>query len=452
MLSTRVILTCSDHPDLDFAFTFDPSKANSFADIGQTEVAVETRVHPKWAKMNPKTMMRRQWGRWRANMQKVNMPRLKFGIGCILIASALLFAGCEALKLGQSTDDKTTTTQVQARLFDDPVLKTRDIHVTSDKGTVTLTGTVGTELEKAAVERIAGQAAGVKSVVNQLVVSSAPAAAAPATHEPAQTAEATPPQLPTPTSARSERARASGRRHHAASSSSDEATADQSSASETPGENPPAMTAQAAPPAAAPAAPPALPALPAAAPPAPAVKPPEQITIPSGTILSVRMIDGIDSTQNHAGDEFVATLEAPVVIDDRAIIPRNSDAHVRLVQATSAGHMSGRSELKVELVSVTAGGQTYQLQTSYHEQAGASRTTRTAETVGGGAVLGALIGAIAGRGKGAAIGSVAGAGTGTAVEAGTHGQQVKIPSETKLDFTLKSPVTITVTPAAGAGR
>jgi hypothetical protein len=159
------------------------------------------------------------------------------------------------------------------------------------------------------------------------------------------------------------------------------------------------------------------------------------------------MIDSIDSTQNHAGDEFTATLEEPVVIGDRAILPRNSDARVRLVQATSAGHMSGRSELKVELVSVTTGGQTYQLQTSYHEQAGASRSTRTAETVGGGAVLGALIGAIAGRGRGAAIGSAAGAGTGTAVEAGTHGQQVKIPSETKLDFTLKSPVTITVNSA-----
>jgi hypothetical protein len=160
------------------------------------------------------------------------------------------------------------------------------------------------------------------------------------------------------------------------------------------------------------------------------------------------MIDNIDSTQNHAGDEFAASLEAPVVIGDRAIIPRNSDARVRLVQATTAGHMSGRSELKVELVSVTAGGQTYQLQTGYYDQAGASRTTRTAETVGGGAVLGGLIGAIAGRGKGAAIGSVIGAGTGTAVEAGTHGQQVKIPSETKLNFTLKSPVTVTVNPAA----
>jgi uncharacterized protein YcfJ len=109
--------------------------------------------------------------------------------------------------------------------------------------------------------------------------------------------------------------------------------------------------------------------------------------------------------------------------------------------------MSGRSDLKVELVSVTAGGQTYQLETDYHEQAGASRGTRTAETVGGGAALGALFGAIVGRGRGAAVGSVAGAGAGTAVEARTRGEQVRIPSETKLYFTLKNPVTVAVNPA-----
>jgi hypothetical protein len=383
-------------------------------------------------------------------MEKVNMVRLKFGIGFILIAGALLFAGCQALKLGRSTDDKAITTQIQARLFDDPVLKMRDIHLTSSKGIVTLTGTVATELEKAAVERMAGQADGVKSVVNQLVVSS-PSSAAAATLAVGRTAEATPPHLSTPASARPEPARASARRHPAARTRSDEAAADEASAQGAPAVNPPAMAAQAAPPVAAPAATPASPAPPtppAAAPPAPALKPPEQITIPSGTILSVRMIDSIDSTQNRAGDEFAASVEAPVMVGDRAVIPRNSDARVRLVQATAAGHLSGRSELKVELVSVTAGGQTYQVETNYHEQAGASRGTRTAEAVGGGAVLGALIGAIAGRGKGAAIGSVAGASTGTAVEAGTHGQQVKIPSETKLDFTLKSPLTITVSPAA----
>jgi hypothetical protein len=365
-----------------------------------------------------------------------------------LIVGALLLAGCEALKLSQSTDDKAITIQIQARLFDDPVLKTRDIRVTSDKGIVTLTGTVGTELEKAAVERIAGQAEGVKAVVNQLVVSSAAAAGAPATLPPTETAKGTPPPLPPPSSARAERARASGRRHHAASSSSAEASVNEASAPEAPAANPPRMTAQAAPPAAAPAAaaPPAAPAAAPSAPPAPAVKPPEHITIPSGTVFSVRLIDSIDSTRNHAGDEFAATVEAPVVVGDRVVIAHDADARVRLVQATSAGHMSGRSELKVELVSVTAGGQTYQLETGYYEQVGASRGTRTAETVGGGAVLGALIGAIVGRGKGAAIGSVAGAGTGAAVEAGTRGQQVKIPSETKLDFILKSPVTVTMHP------
>jgi len=376
-------------------------------------------------------------------MQKVNVLRLRLGIGFILTAAALHFAGCNALKLGQSTDDKTITTQIQAKLFDDSVLKTRDIHVASDKGTVTLTGTVGTDLEKSAVERIAGQAEGVKSVVNQIAVSSAPDAGSAAAMQPVQAAEETPPQVPPPIAAKSERPRASRHSHRAVNSSSDEATADAASATEAPAENPPAMTAQATPPAAVVPAPAAAPA----AMPAPVVKPPEQITIPSGTVFSVRMIDSIDSTQSQAGDEFAANVEAPVVVSDRVVVPRNSNARVRLVQATSAGRMSGRSELKVELISVTAGGQTYQLQTGYYDQAGASRGTRTAETVGGGAVLGALIGAIAGRGRGAAIGTVAGAGAGTAAQASTHGQQVKIPSETKLSFTLKSPVTITVNPA-----
>jgi hypothetical protein len=393
-------------------------------------------------------------------MNRVTTSKVRFRIGFILIAGALLFAGCNALKLGQSTDDKAITTQIQARLFDDPVLKLRDIHVTSDKGTVTLTGTVHTELEKTAVERLAGQTERVKVVVNQLTVSSAPAAESPAAMPPAQTAEVTPPQLPTPTSARSEHARAATRRHYAARSSNEEATVEKASPPEAPAANPPAMSAQAAPavaaPAAAPAppqaAPPAPPVAVSTAPVAPAVKPPEHITIPSGTFFSVRLIDSIDSARNHAGDEFAASVEVPVMVGDRVVIPRNSDARVRLAQATSAGRMSGRSELKVELVSVTAGGQSYQLETDYHERAGASRGTRTAETVGGGAALGALLGAIVGRGRGAAVGSVAGAGTGAAVEARTHGEQVKIPSETKLDFTLKSPVTIQLNTTAPADR
>jgi len=76
----------------------------------------------------------------------------------------------------------------------------------------------------------------------------------------------------------------------------------------------------------------------------------------------------------------------------------------------------------------------------------ASPDTRTAQTVGGGAGLGALTGAIAGRGKGAAIGAGIGAATGGGIQALGRGPQIKIPSETKIDFTLKTPITVTTRP------
>ena len=104
--------------------------------------------------------------------------------------------------------------------------------------------------------------------------------------------------------------------------------------------------------------------------------------------------------------------------------------------------MTGQSELQLELINVTINGVPYETHSGYYQQHGASRGTRTAETVGGGAILGALIGGILGHGKGAAIGSIAGAGAGTAVQVSTKGQQVKVPTETRLDFTLTGPVTV----------
>jgi hypothetical protein len=156
------------------------------------------------------------------------------------------------------------------------------------------------------------------------------------------------------------------------------------------------------------------------------------------------MIDNIDSSRNRPGEEFAASLDSPIVVDDRVVVSRGADARVRLVDAQSAGHIEGESELELELIALTVNGVPYVTTSGYYAQHGASRGARTAETVGGGAVLGALIGGILGRGKGAAIGSVAGAGAGTAVQVSTKGQQVKVPAETKLDFTLKDPLTLTL--------
>jgi hypothetical protein len=170
------------------------------------------------------------------------------------------------------------------------------------------------------------------------------------------------------------------------------------------------------------------------------------VQVPAGSVVTVRMIDDVDSATNHAGEIFHASLDAPIVVDNEVVVPIGADAYVKLVEAKSAGRMTGRSELSLELNRIEFQGKTYSVETAAYTQAGSSRGKRTAATVGGGAALGALIGAVAGGGKGAAIGAAVGAGAGTGVQAATKGQQIKIPSETRLDFRLEQPLDITYIP------
>jgi hypothetical protein len=143
---------------------------------------------------------------------------------------------------------------------------------------------------------------------------------------------------------------------------------------------------------------------------------------------------------------FHATLDSPIIVDNRIVVPAGTDLYVKLVNAQSAGHMTGQSQLALELVRMEYQGQTYALTSNEYQQVGASRGKRTAETVGGGAALGALLGAVIGHGKGAAIGAATGAGAGTVAQGVTNGQQVRIPSETKLDFSLEQLVEVTYFP------
>src|SRR5208283_225442 len=94
------------------------------------------------------------------------MPKAQLRLATMMAMGVLLLGACNGFKLFHSTDDKTITTNIQAKLFSDPILKTRDVRVDSRNGIVTLSGAVGTDLERAAVERIASQEDGVKNVEN----------------------------------------------------------------------------------------------------------------------------------------------------------------------------------------------------------------------------------------------------------------------------------------------
>jgi hypothetical protein len=189
-------------------------------------------------------------------------------------------------------------------------------------------------------------------------------------------------------------------------------------------------------------------------PPAPTSMPPagapsgQYVTVPAGTTVFIRMIDGVDSSQNRIGDTFRASLESALVVGNTVVAPRGADAYGKLTQAKDAGKISGGAELTLELTGIRMGDQIVALDTTDYDVAGKSRGTQSAERIGGGAVIGTIIGAIAGGGKGAAIGGVVGAGAGTAAQISTHGERVRVPSETLLEFKLQQDVSAPLPPQA----
>ena len=163
------------------------------------------------------------------------------------------------------------------------------------------------------------------------------------------------------------------------------------------------------------------------------------ITVPAGTVVTVRMIDSIDADVTGAGERFRASIDDPVSVDGRIVIPRNADATVQVTRVEQGGTVRGSDEVALKLYDITVDGRAYELATNYAEVKGDGKGGKTARNAGIGAVGGAIIGGIIGGGKGAAIGAGAGAGTGVAVAA-ARGTKLRIPSESRLDFVLRAPL------------
>jgi hypothetical protein len=152
------------------------------------------------------------------------------------------------------------------------------------------------------------------------------------------------------------------------------------------------------------------------------------------------MIDAVDSKVSHLGQTFRASVDEPVMINGQVVIPRGADAMAKLVEDKESGKFEGKTILTLALTDITINGQMIDTSTSDVTRASSSRGARTAKVVGGATALGAIIGALAGGGRGAAIGAASGAAVGGTAQVLTKGQQVKIPSETRLNFTLQQPI------------
>jgi hypothetical protein len=166
------------------------------------------------------------------------------------------------------------------------------------------------------------------------------------------------------------------------------------------------------------------------------------VTIPADTPVTVRMIDAVNSQTTRIGQTFRASIDDPVVVNDRQVIPRGADVITKLVDDQKSGKIQGRTVLTLALVSIAVNGQMVDVTSSDVRTASASRAGKSAGLIGGGAAVGAIVGALAGGGKGAAIGAASGGALGGATTVLMNGQEVKIPSETRLTFRLQYPVQI----------
>ncbi len=178
---------------------------------------------------------------------------------------------------------------------------------------------------------------------------------------------------------------------------------------------------------------------------------PQPLVIPSGTVVTVRLQQPLDSKSSQPGQRFEGALAQPIVVDGTTVAPTGSSVSGVVTEAHAAGHFKGGASLNLTLDRLNIHGTPYHIQTAGLAQSSKGKGKRTATIVGGGAGAGALIGGLAGGGKGAAIGALVGGGAGTAGAGMTGNNDITLPAESALSFRMSAPLTLKpASPAADA--
>lgn len=277
--------------------------------------------------------------------------------------------------------DEQIQSDIQTKVAADPEIKDSNVVVVAKEGKVTLTGKVKSAAAEQKLQKIAKEEPGVSDVVDQTAVDpNLTAAALPAS------AATVPAQAPAPANVQPE---------------------------------------------------------PAAAPPPPPPPPPKPVVVPTGTVLTVRLVQPLSSKTSQTGGTFSATMANPITIEGKTVIPQGAKVFGIVRDAKKAGKFKGGAALSLGLTSIIVNGQHYNIATDDASQETKGKGKRTAGLMVGGAGGGAAIGGLAGGGKGAAIGALVGV-TAGAVGAGASGnnRDIELPSESALTFALVQRLTL----------
>lgn len=188
-------------------------------------------------------------------------------------------------------------------------------------------------------------------------------------------------------------------------------------------------------------------------------------TVPSGTLLTLRLNKDLDSKTATQGEAFTADVTQSVRdAQGRVVIPVGSTVAGTVSQVQKAGSVSGQSRLQLRFRNVLLpNGTRVPLVATLHSfdtggggvggaiTGGPGKTTseggversKTRSTVGttaAGGGVGAILGGLMGGGKGAGIGAIVGAGAGAIL--GSRGGDVHLKQGTQMTVRLDRALTI----------
>jgi hypothetical protein len=378
----------------------------------------------------------------------------KFSIAALVAAALVVSQGVAVGQTPQATmPDAQIEASVLKALAGAPELADQAVTSTTVYGVVTLNGTVRDEPSRDLAEHLVANTAGVKKVVDQLVIGAIPAA-----NDPQQAQD--PNQAGTNPNLQSDGTMAAPQGQNQPAPGNPNSMPQNGSAQQ-PGQYPPPYQApqqanQYPPPYGGQYPPPQQYSQ------APYYGPPQRpyvaqkggdaVVVPAGTTLRVRINQGLNSKNTVAGTTFDGVVLNDVVAGGSIAIPRGASIQGTVVAAHTAGELKGKGELKLQLTSVSLGGRVYPVATDFWWHQGADKTANTVgNTVGLGA-MGALIGAVAGGGVGAAVGAGVGGVAGLGVSAASGKGEAALPPEAILSFHLTQPADITTVSQAELNR
>jgi hypothetical protein len=180
-------------------------------------------------------------------------------------------------------------------------------------------------------------------------------------------------------------------------------------------------------------------------------------TLPPGTVIRVRMDNGINSRSANVNDTFTTTVSVPVFVRSIEVVPAGTVIEGRVVKVEHAkrGGTAGFISVTFETLRLPGGAvrkiagelsddeeENNSSGTDGQSVEGDDSTAENVAFIAGGAGAGAVVGGLAKGGSGAAIGGVIGAGAGALASFLRKGEEAVIKTNAQLAVVLKQSVTL----------